>query len=184
MRKLPKRVIAVVGLIAVALVAGCAAGNQAVRSAKAARYRGNQAMIFGAMRAAVEAKYQIAVADEAALRIETTARWYTPEGLAASERGDDMRDVPDRSIHLRLIVRLVADGELWSVSVEPVMQRYFAGRPNPDRLTPDDPSVPGWASGKVDQMHAAIHDALATFESERHPPSGTELLPGDSHDHR
>jgi len=184
MGNLRKQMIAGIALIVVALAAGCAAGNQAVRSAKAARYRGNPQMIFAALRTAVEAKYQLAVADETALRIETTDRWYTPEGLAASERGDDIRDVPDRSIHLRLIVRLVPDGELWSVSIEPVMQRYFAGRPNPDRLTPDDPSVPGWATGKVDQMHAAIHDALATYESERHPPSGTELLPGGAHGHR
>jgi len=169
--------------IAALAVAACAAGNGEVRTAKAARYRGNPAMMFGALREAVAAKYQIATSDETALRLETTARWYTPEGLAASERGNDMRDVPDRSVQLKLIVRMVPDGEPYTVSIEPVMQRYFAGRPNPDKLTADDPSVPGWATGKVDQLYAAIYDALEGYAA-RPPRSATELLPGDAHDRR
>src|SRR6185503_17961342 len=128
---------------------GCGASSHAVE-ARAARYRGDQLVLFGAAKAVTEAKYPLAESDETTLRIATTGRWYTPDGLGAAERGSDMRDVPDRSVHMKLIVKLVADGSDWAVSVEPVMMRYFAGRPNPDQLTPDDPSVPGWATGRVD----------------------------------
>lgn len=156
-------VVSMVLLAVVSFAAGCGASSHAVE-ARAARYRGDKLALFGAAKAATEAKYRLAESDETALRIVTTGRWYTPEGLGASERQNDMRDVPDRSVHLKLIVKLVSDGGDWAVSVEPVMMRYFAGRPNPDHLTPDDPSVPGWATGRVDMLRLAIHDALQSYQ--------------------
>lgn len=143
-------------------VGGCAASSQSVEAGRSARYRGDKLVLFAGAKAAVESKYRVAVSDETTLRIETAGRWYTPEGLGASER-DDMRDVPTRSVHLKLVVKLVPDGDVWAVSVEPLMMRYFAGRPNPDVLAPDDPSVPGWAIGRIEQMHAAIYEALKGY---------------------
>jgi hypothetical protein len=142
----------------------CAASRQEVEVARTARYRGDKLAMFQAARQATADKYQIAMSDETTLRIETAGRWYTPEGLGASERNNDMRDVPDRSIHLRMIVRLVPAGDDWTVAIEPVMMRYFAGRPNPDPLQPGDPSLPGWTGGRVDQLYSAIHRALARYQ--------------------
>ena len=150
-------------LAVISVAAGCGAGSGAVE-ARAARYRGDKLVLFGAMKAVTEAKYKIAESDETTLRVATTGRWYAPDGLGASERQNDMRDVPDRSVHLRLVVTLVADGGDWTVSIAPIMMRYFAGRPNPDHLTPDDPSVPGWATGRVDKLRAAIHEALHSYQ--------------------
>lgn len=144
-------------------VAACGAPSQAVEAAHA-RYRGDKLALFEAAKQATEAKYRLDESDQTTLRIVTAGRWYTPEGLGASERNNDMRDVPDRSVHLRLIVKLVPDGTDWAVTVEPVMIRYFAGRPNPDHLAPDDPSVPGWATGRVDKLRAAIHEALRGYQ--------------------
>jgi hypothetical protein len=159
-------VVTTVLLAVLSLAAGCGAGSGAVE-ARAARYRGDKLVLFGAMKTATAAKYKLAESDETTLRISTTGRWYAPDGLGASERQNDMRDVPDRSVHLRLIVKLVADGSDWAVSVEPVMMRYFSGRPNPDHLTPDDPSVPGWATGRVDKLRSAIHEALRSHQVPR-----------------
>jgi hypothetical protein len=166
-----------IAAVAIALVA-CAASHQEVEVARTARYRGDQLAMFRAARQATADKYQIAMSDETALRIETTGRWYTPEGLGASERNHDMRDVPDRSIHLRMIVRLVPEGDAWVVAIEPVMMRYFTGRPNPDRLTLDDPSLPGWTHGRVDQLHSAIHRALAGYQVQS--PGGAVAPPAAS----
>jgi hypothetical protein len=146
-----------------ACAAGCAAGSQTVKTARTARYRGDGLVLFAAAKAAVEANYQLKSSDETSLRIETTDRWYTPDGLGASERNSDLRDVPDRSVNLRLVVKLVPEGELWGVSIDAPMLRYVAGRPNPDRLALEDPGVPGWAIGKVDQLYAAIHGALQSY---------------------
>jgi hypothetical protein len=145
-------------------LAACGASRQEVEAAQAARYRGDKLALFQAARQATADKYPIVTSDETALRIETAGRWYTPDGLGASERNNDMRDVPDRSIHLRMLVRLVPAGDDWTVAVEPVMMRYFAGRPNPDRLKPDDPSLPGWTHGRVEQLYSAIHRALVRYE--------------------
>jgi hypothetical protein len=142
----------------------CGASSHAVETARSARYRGDKLVLFEAARQATAAKYQLAESDETTLRIVTAGRWYRPDGLLASERGSDMRDVPDRSVHLKLIVKLVPDGSDWRVAIEPIMMRYFAGRPNPDHLTPDDPSVPGWATGRVDKLQAAIHEALQSYQ--------------------
>jgi hypothetical protein len=162
-----RRVRNLVLVLAIALAAvapACGASRQEIELARSARYRGDKLAMFGAARAATADKYRIATSDETTLRIETTGRWYTPDGLGASERSNDMRDVPDRSIHLRMIVRLVPRGDDWGVAVEPVMMRYFAGRPNPDPLAPDDPSQPGWAHGRVDQLYSALHRALASYQ--------------------
>lgn len=155
--------VVIAGAAAGALAA-CAASRQEVTAARTARYRGDKLAMFQAARQATADKYQIAMSDETTLRIETAGRWYTPEGLGASERNNDMRDVPDRSIHLRMIVRLVPAGDDWTVAIEPVMLRYFAGRPNSDPLQLDDPSLPGWTGGRVDQLYSAIHRALARYQ--------------------
>lgn len=84
--------------------------------------------------------------------------------LGASERNHDMRDVPDRSIHLRMIVRLVPSGDDWAVAIEPVMMRDCPGRPNPDHRKPDDPSLPGWTGGRVEQPYSACHRTLARYQ--------------------
>lgn len=149
--------------IAIAIASpACGASRQEVAAARSARYRGDKLAMFAAARRATAEKYRLAVTDETALRIETVGRWYTPDGLGASER-DDIRDVPDRSIHLKLIVKLLPRGDDWDVAIEPVMMRYFTGRPNPDLLAPDDPSLPGWTHGRVDQLYSAIHRALAGY---------------------
>jgi hypothetical protein len=163
----------------------CGASRQQIETARTARYRGDRLAMFQAARGATADRYQIAVSDETTLRIETTGRWYTPEGLGASERNGDMRDVPDRSIHLRMIVLLVPQGDDWAVAVTPVMMRYFTGRPNPDPLAPDDPSLPGWAHGRVDQLYGAIHEVLGPYQV-RSPqavpprPAGAAALPASS----
>jgi hypothetical protein len=153
-----------VAVLLVMLAAAACASSQAVETARAARYRGDKLVLFEAAKHATAAKYLLIESDETALRIVTVGRWYRPDGLLASERASDMRDVPDRSVHLHLIVKLVPVGSDWALAIEPVMMRYFSGRPNPDHLTPDDPSVPGWATGRVDKLRAAIHDALERYQ--------------------
>ncbi|MDB4957223.1 MAG: hypothetical protein JWO36_4792 [Myxococcales bacterium] len=163
-----------------ALVA-CGPSSKEMAGAKSARYKGDKLQLFALAKAATEAKYKLQKSDEVALGFQTEGRWYTPEGLAASERSGDMRDVPDRSVNEVLVVQLVPDGDAYVVTVKPVMLRYFAGRPNPDQLTEDDPSVPGWAHGKVDNLAVDIHEALKQFEVKTVPamlPAPTSGAPG------
>lgn len=132
--------------------------------AKSARYQGDKLQLFAAVKATVESKYQLSKSDETTLGMQTQPRWYSPEGLTTSATVDDPRDLPDKSIRMALVVTMLPDGDKWIVKVSPLMQRKNSGMPKPDDLKPEDPSVPGWATGKVDQLALDIHKALAQYE--------------------
>ncbi len=169
-------------LVALALGA-CGPSSTQLKAVKAAHYRGDKLAIYNAMRGAVEDKYKLDKSDETTLGMQTTGRWYTPEGLAASER--DTRDLPDRSLNIVLVAKLLPDGDSWVVQVTPVLLRYIAGRPNPDQLTPDDPSLPGYVGEKVDALASNIHDALKQYEvanvpTTAAPPAAPGAAPGSA----
>jgi hypothetical protein len=159
MRNLTPSVIA----LAVALVA-CGPSGQEVAKAKTARYQGDKLVLFNTAKAAVESKHKLAKADENALGFQTVGRWYTQDGILAPGSDQDMGQVPDKSIRMTLVVRLLPDGDNWIVQVEPSMLRRVAGSPKPEVLAPTDASVPGWATGQVDTLHFEVHKALAQYE--------------------
>ncbi|MBX3160320.1 MAG: hypothetical protein KF773_30430 [Deltaproteobacteria bacterium] len=155
----------VLGIAAVLALAACGPSGKQVGFAKAARYQGDKLALFAAMKTTVESHYRLHQSDETTLGLQTVARWYSPEGLVASAQGsENVKNLPDNSLSVSLVVRLLADGDNWIVNIEPVMLRYRAGRPNPDRIVPTDPSVPGWATSKVDQLYFDINKALKQWE--------------------
>lgn len=155
----------ILSVAVLALLAGaCGPSGKEVAMAKQARYRGDKLALFGAVKQATENKYKLQKSDETTLGLQTIARWYNPEGQAVSANMGDVRDVPDQSLNISLIVELLPEGENYVVAIKPVMLRYHRGRPNPDMLDPQDPSIPGWARGKVDQLHFDIYEALKSYE--------------------
>lgn len=154
-------------LSALALIALVACGGPSGRDvsmAKQARYQGDKIVLFNAAKAVVESKYKLEKSDETTLGMQTKGKWYTPEGLVSPGGDDNMRDTPDRSIRVTLIVRLLPDGDNWIVQVESSMLRYLAGSPQPEKLSESDASVPGWAHGQVDELQYAIYDALKPYQ--------------------
>ncbi len=167
----------IVSALILSVFVACGASSSEVKGAKQAHYKGDKMALFTSVKDAVSAKYKIEKVDEPNLTVQTIGRWYTPEGLAASERGD-MRDVPDRSINIVYAVTLHPDGDAWVVQITPAYLRFFAGRPNPDKLTPDDPSLPGFAFGKADALAVDIHEALKANEVQTIPaavPAGNAV---------
>ncbi|HEY4244277.1 MAG TPA: hypothetical protein VGM88_30900 [Kofleriaceae bacterium] len=156
-------VFSLAAFIAPVAIAACGPSGQEMSQAKTARYHGDKMAIFHAAKDATEAKYKLGKVDEVALGFQTEGRWYTPEGLAASERNGDMRDVPDKSLSIVFVVRVLPDGDNFIVQVEPHYMRYFAGRPNPDVLEANDPSIPGFATGKVEALQYDIYQALKPY---------------------
>ncbi len=167
----PNSLLRLAAVFAVLAVVACGPSSKELSGAKTAHYKGDKLALFGAIKTTVEAKYHIAKSDENALGMQTVGRWYTPEGLAAGERNDDMRDVPDKSLQIALVVTMQPDGEEYVVNVKPLMIRYIAGSPKPEPVAEHDPSVPGWASGKVDELALEIHTALAAYEVKTLPGS-------------
>ncbi len=149
--------------LGLAALAACGPSGKQVASAKQARYQGDRLQIFAAMKQAVETKYKIDKSDEAALGLQTEVRWYNPEGQAVASPMGDARDVPDQSLGIALVVELLPEGDRHVVSVKPLILRYHKGRPNPDVLEANDPSLPGWVHGKGDNLQVEIYEALKQY---------------------
>lgn len=162
--------VALAALAALGAVA-CGPSGKQVATAKQARYQGDKQQLFTVIKQAVESKYKILKSDEVALGLQTTGRWYNPEGQALSAEMGDVRDVPDQSLNISLIVELLTEGPSYAVSVKPQIVRYIKGRPNPDTLEPTDPSLPGWALGKGDNLQVEIYEALKQFEVQAAAPA-------------
>ena len=83
-------------LVVLSLLAlfACGPSSGELKSAKTARYKGDKVAMFNAVKEATEAKYQLQKSDENAMGMQTTGRWYTPEGLAASERAETSATCP------------------------------------------------------------------------------------------
>lgn len=167
----------IVALLFAALAFACGPSSGELKAAKTAHYKGDKVEMFNVAKQVTESKYHLQKSDENSLGMQTVGRWYTPEGLAASERSDDIRDVPDKSLNVALIVTLVPDGDAFVVQVKPLMMRYHAGSPKPEPISENDPSVPGWAQGKIDSLALDIHTALAKYEV-KSPGGMTPAGPG------
>jgi len=158
-------------MICIALLAACGPSGKQYAMAKQARYQGDKLALFNAAKSVTEGKYKLEVSDETTLSMKTITRWYTPEGLVAAEKNSEQNSrggynslYPDNSVSVALVVKLLPEGSNWVVDVEPIMARYHAGSPQTEPLKPNDPSVPGWATGKVDQLYYEIHTALQQYE--------------------
>ncbi|HEY4181482.1 MAG TPA: hypothetical protein VGM90_31765 [Kofleriaceae bacterium] len=145
-------------------IAACGPSNKEITGAKTARYTGDKATLFAAAKAATEAKYELAKVDEASLGFQTKPKWFTPEGIIAPGNDEDIKDVPDKSIRLTLVVRLLPDGSNWIVQVDASMLRRIAGSPQPEPVKLGDPSVPGYAQNMTDQLQYDIWTAMKPYE--------------------
>jgi hypothetical protein len=174
-------VLSLAAMLTIAAVA-CGPSSKEVATAKSARYQGDKMQIFANVKATTEAKYKLQKSDETSLGMQTEPRWFSVEGLAVTPRGDDMRDVPDKSINIALVVTMLPDGDKWVVKVTPVLARYNRGIPKPEPLKENDPSLPGWVQGKVDELAMDIHKALGKFEVKTVPGSAPAPAPGPSPD--
>jgi hypothetical protein len=173
------------GIVIALALAACGASSGEVKAARTAHYTGDKMALFTAMKTAVEGKYKLDKVDETTLGLQTLGRWYNPEGQIAAE-GNTTGDYksgyktpyPDKSINIVYAVGLKQDGDAWVVQVKPVLNRYHAGSPQPEPLTEDDVSLPGWVGGKTDALAMDIHDALKQYEVKGVPQSVPAGPPG------
>jgi hypothetical protein len=153
---------------ALALVAACGPSGREVAVAKTARYQGDKLTLFAGAKTATEGKHPLDQSDETTLTIVTKGRWFTPEGLVSNWKPGDQKDgkdrLDDRSLNISLVVRLLPEGDKWVVLVEPVILEFRQGQGNLNPLKPNDPALPGWATGKVDQLAYEIYTALRPYE--------------------
>lgn len=87
-------------------------------------------------------------------------RFDSPEDGRQSPGAGGYVAMNDRTIMLSMLVEIVPTEQgHFAVSVTPQTFQVRAGSPKPRELAPDDPSLPGWVSGRVDSLSVAIHEA-------------------------
>lgn len=145
-----------------ALVA-CGPSATQVHTARTARYQVSAPEAFRAGVEALEAGgYRIRVLDDGANQAITVARWYESDGTYADKTlgAEGQVGVGEGDIRLAIELAVVTDGGNGVVvQLVPRLQEYKAGM-KPMPIPPDSPQVPGWVTGKLDNLYLAIHDRL------------------------
>jgi hypothetical protein len=173
-------IFSLVAVLTIALIAACGPSGTQVKAAKEARYTGDKAQLFAAMKGRLEGKYKVHDSNEQTLTVTTKETWYQPDGTIAMVAEGDTRHMPDRALNIILVAQLLPEGSNWVVQVHPIMKRFYSGRPNLDAVPEEDPSVPGFAHDKVDTMASEIHEALAQFEVKQMPEAAPPPAGGPS----
>ena len=168
------RAIALMVSVALSLVAtvGCAAGPSAqqVRTAKLAEYNADTRQLLDVAIQVAQKKYQIEPGDiDPNGRFLTAPQWYSADGMRRGKsnqgNGDYLMNSGGGDIRLSLEVQVVpGPGGRSLVAVTPRVLQMMAGSPQPRPLVPDDPNMPGWVKGRVDQLTVDIHAAAKPYE--------------------
>lgn len=148
---------------------GCGPSAAEIKTAKSASYSGSRAEMFDIVMATTAETYQIGDAQRSdeEYALITAPQWYTAEGGRQSAGAGDMVQIGGGSVRVQLIVKLVGtDMERALVTVTPKTFQHVSGSPQPRELTPDDPNLPGWVSGRVDSLHMAIHKSLQKYAAQ------------------
>jgi hypothetical protein len=160
------RHVLVVPLLA-SMVTGCAASALEIKRAHEAHYRGPAIQLYmGAARAVDHKHYALDASDPDHGELYTLIKVFSETGDLESAGSDNVIMVSGKSISLSFHVRVVSAGDHdeYAIAVEPMIKRIVAGRPNLDDLTIDDPSLPGWVHGRLDELEVEIHDELSDYE--------------------
>lgn len=155
--------LAAVAAAVVPALAACGPSSSQLKQAREARYQGSRDELFMAVIQAVEAeKHQVDKLDHEAGALLTAGRWFEPDGTyedKAIGREDDVK-LENGSVHLAMLVSLVGSEPPYQVIVRPQADQIRQGYSAPYRFKQDDPQLPGWVIGKVENLQLALHERL------------------------
>lgn len=153
----------VVGLGAALALAACGPSAAQIKAAREARYQGTRDEVFLAVNDALPRIGQkVERSDPEAGAVLTTPRWYEKDGTYEDKAlGSDRIQAEDGSILLGFLVTVVGQAPPYQVLVEPSADQIRTGYSAPYHFQPGDPQLPGWVSGKVDDLQLELHKRLA-----------------------
>ncbi|HEY6032937.1 MAG TPA: hypothetical protein VIV58_01725, partial [Kofleriaceae bacterium] len=147
--------------VALVLVAACGPSSSEIKTARATTYNGAPAELFAATKTAVEdMHYQIHSSNDGELTLETLGIWFNPDGQIDTAIDNNIARLQEDSINITYTVKLVQNNGTWRVDVTPLIGRKHGLTSTPDKIEPEDPSLPGWVGGKTDALVIHIHDKL------------------------
>jgi hypothetical protein len=154
-------------LILMFLVAACGGPSPAdVAMAKSATYNQSPAWILERVETAAEESYKVHSVDPVANRLITEPQWYSPEGDRESPGAGDRVNARGGSVQVWFVVDVVevdgapGEGAHHAVTVTPKTMQLISWSPKPRELLPDDPNLPPWIHGRVDNLAFEIHEQL------------------------
>jgi hypothetical protein len=159
MRRRYHRLVKTLVMLVVIALAACGASNAEIKTAKIAQYNAPTETLYQiALQTAAE-EYKIGDTNPSEGTFMTTEQWYSPEGGRQSSGAGDYVQLDDRSILLMLIVEIEGmDAGKKAIVVTPKVFQHLSGSPKPRELLPDDPGMPGWVHGRVDDLALAIYN--------------------------
>ena len=172
---LTRHLVLVVSTI-VAAAAACGPSAVQLRAARDAQYQGTREDVLGKARAAVEPSYAVEAMDEQAGTIVTASRWYEPDGGNLGT-GDTDREggmavrTEAGAVSLAFRIRVVGDTPPYRVLVEPIAKQKRSNYSALYEYEVDDPAMPGWVAGKVDNLQLEVHGRLERWVAVAPPSS-------------
>jgi len=149
----------VVWVLIALVAAGCGASSAEIKTAKMAQYNAPTETLYQIALETAQQDYKIGDANPSEGTFMTREQWYSPEGGRQSAGAGDFVQLDDRSILLSLIVEIQGmDMGKKAVVVTPKVFQHMSGSPKPRELAPDDPNMPGWVHGRVDDLALAIYN--------------------------
>lgn len=144
----------------------CGPSTAEIKKAKETTYVGDAGEIFNAVHQVVSETYKVYDAGRAeeGFRLVTVEQWYNPEGGRQSAGDGDFVQLVDRSVLVQMIVDVVPTAtNRVVIQITPRTLQHISGSPKPRELAPDDPNLPGWVTGRVDQLHHDIYKGLQKY---------------------
>lgn len=164
--------LVVVSVVVMVGGVGCAGPSAAqIRTAKLAQYNAETDQLLDIAMQVAQRSYKLEPGTiEFKGTFSTVPQWYSAEGMRRGTsnegNGDYVVNAMGGDIRLSLEVRVVAGPAGTSqIAVIPHTNQLVAGSPQPRSLAPDDPNLPGWVKGRVDQLSVDIYEAAKQFES-------------------
>ena len=144
-------------LLALALAA-CGPSAAEIKTAKTTTYKMKASDMLELAENVARNDYGIADVDAENHSFITKPKFYSPEGDLESPGAGGFVQMRDRSVEVSFIVQVVefGGGDV-SVTVRPKTFQVISGSPKPRELTPDDPNLPPFVTGRADQLTLDIY---------------------------
>ena len=148
-----------------AAATGCGPSSAQLKEAREARYHGTRdEVMLEVMNTLDQQKLKPERSDAEVGALITTGRWYEVDGTyedkALGVDRDDVVNVKDRSVFLRYHVEVRGEAPPFQVVVSPEVDQFRNGYSALYHMKPDDPEMPGWVQGKVDDLQLLLHTRL------------------------
>ena len=149
-------------LVAVFALVACGPSSAQIKTARSARYNTTASAAFQAGVAALKANdYKIQQVDPVAGRAITEVKWYEVDGTSMSRDSDGRPQMTSAGgIMFAVEIAVQPDGAAFFVQVIPHVQQMKSGYSAPFDIKEGDGAMPGWVTGKIDNLYLSIYDAL------------------------